>query len=65
MWKNICDVCKSREVDECNRFRFQRRFSFLDYECGILFPYYKWKEVSLCKDCMDKMSMINSRKDVV
>ena len=38
---------------------------FLDYECGILFPYYKWKEISLCKDCMDKMFMINSRKDVV
>lgn len=41
MWKNICDVCKSREVDECNRSRFQRRFSFADYECGMAFPYYK------------------------
>lgn len=63
MWKNICDVCKSREADESNRFRFRRRFKFIDYEFGMPFPHYKWEEICLCKDCMDKIFSINNQKE--
>ena len=66
MGNNICDVCQLREADENNRFRFQRRLSFADCECGMTFPYYnQWKEVSLCKDCMNKIFMINRGKDII
>ena len=32
----------------------------------MTFPYYnQWKEVSLCKDCMNKIFMINRGKDII